>query len=166
MIEGDRSAANDGRPVAYQGAPIYCPSCKSEGRIINIIPYLPMALCGGKQVALEGDWCACKCEPPPPLIASRDDMFMTMDAQELAQMGYAPDGKLLEKNPKVQDEVFDRYFRFVDENGEPVSEIRVHLIDVNAQTKLVRTDGNGRTPLMSGREGQRIGVRLTASGRQ
>lgn len=166
VIEGDESFTSDGRPVACQGARIDCPSCESEGRIVNVGPYLPMTLRAGKQVALEGDHCVCKCDPPPLLIASRDNMSMTMQAREVARTDYSPNGRWLAKKTEISDEVFDRYFQFVDERGEPVSQIRVHLIDVDSQTKQVKTDSDGRTPVVSGREGQRIGVSLTAGARQ
>jgi hypothetical protein len=121
-----------------------------------------MTLTNGKQVALEGDYCVCKCDPSPVLIASRDNMYMTMSSDELSHMGYASDGTSLEMKSAALREVFDRCFRFVDENGQPVSGIRVHLTGVDARITLVHTDSNGRTPVLSGEDGQRIGVRLTA----
>jgi uncharacterized Zn-binding protein involved in type VI secretion len=102
VIEGDETMTNDGRPLAYQGCRVYCPACKTTGFIANVPPYLPMTFCGGKQVALEGDLCLCACDPKPKLLASRDDMFMTLEAHELARMGYAPNGARLppEQQPK------------------------------------------------------------------
>jgi len=95
VIEGDETMTNDGRPLAYQGARVYCPACKTTGAIVNVPPYQPMTFCGGRQVALEGDICLCACEPRPRLIASRDDMFMTLEADELRRMGFAEDGSRL-----------------------------------------------------------------------
>lgn len=56
---------------------------------------------------------------------------------------------------------FDRHFRFVDENGVPIVGIRVHLTAADGGTNPVTTDGDGRTPVMAGSEGQRIGVSLS-----
>jgi len=114
----------------------------------------------GKQVALEDDLCICQCNPPPRLVASYDDMFQTFESHELAALGYAADGGTL-----VQAEnngaAFDRHFRFVDENGAPVTGIRVHVTDVNGRTSPVTTDGDGRTPVILGDERQEIAVKLT-----
>ncbi|WP_063802288.1 PAAR domain-containing protein [Burkholderia ubonensis] len=95
VIEGDWSMLNAGRPLSYQGARVYCPNCKETGFIVNVAPFSEMLTMTGKQVALEGDLCACACKPAPKLIASRNDMFMTLDADELARMGYAPNGERL-----------------------------------------------------------------------
>jgi hypothetical protein len=43
-------------------------------------------------MALDGDICICKCEPPPRLIASRYDMYESFEAHELEREGLAPDG--------------------------------------------------------------------------
>ena len=95
VLEGDETTTNAGRPLAYQGAAIYCPACKSQGRIVRDGPHLPMSFLAGKQVALDNDLCVCKCDPPPRLIASRQDMSMSFESHVLAQMGYAPDGTRL-----------------------------------------------------------------------
>jgi hypothetical protein len=42
----------------------------------------------GQQVAVENDLCICGCNPPPRLVASANDMFMTFDSNQLAQMGF------------------------------------------------------------------------------
>ncbi|WP_322041557.1 PAAR domain-containing protein [Burkholderia diffusa] len=96
VIEGDWSMLNAGRPLAYQGARVYCPACKMTGFIVNVAPFSDMLTMSGKQVALEGDLCVCACKPAPKLIASRDDMFMTLQADELARMGCAPNGERLQ----------------------------------------------------------------------
>ncbi|MDY7787551.1 PAAR domain-containing protein [Burkholderia ubonensis] len=99
VIEGDATMTNAGTPLAYQGSQVSCPTCKTTGVIANVPPYLPMTFCGGRQVALEGDLCLCACDPKPKLLASRNDMFMTLESHELAQMGFAADGTKLPPPP-------------------------------------------------------------------
>jgi hypothetical protein len=114
----------------------------------------------GRQVALEADLCICQCNPPPRLVASYADMFQTFESHELAALGYAADGSSLVQ-ARSADAAFDRHFRFVDENGTPVTGIRVHVTDVSGSTSPVTTDGDGRTSVISGDEGHEIGVKLT-----
>jgi uncharacterized Zn-binding protein involved in type VI secretion len=91
VLEGEDRARNHGKPLSYHGARVYCPECKSEGRIVGDGPYRPMRL-HGKQVALENDLCICKCSPPPRLIRSQTNASMSFDGDELARMGYAANG--------------------------------------------------------------------------
>ncbi len=88
VLEGDMTTLNDGKPLAYHGASVQCPRCRSIGHIVGVGPSWPMRFMS-KQVALENDLCICKCDPPPRLIASRSSMFMTFESHELAQMGFA-----------------------------------------------------------------------------
>lgn len=156
VLEGEERVTIHGKAQACHGARIYCPTCKSEGRIAGAGPSRPHTL-HGKQAALENDLCICKCDPPPRLLASQHYASMSFDSEELCRMGYAPDGSRLASGNAGE---FDRHFRFVDEHGQPVSGIRVHLTDVDGQTSPVTTDSNGRTPVRSGTAQQRIGVSL------
>ncbi|MGF6572559.1 Zn-binding Pro-Ala-Ala-Arg (PAAR) domain-containing protein, incolved in TypeVI secretion [Paraburkholderia fungorum] len=78
VTTGDPTMTCGGKPLAFVGAEVSCPACNSTGKIANVMPYMPMTFCGGKQVALEDDICLCKCDPAPKLIASQSDMVMTM----------------------------------------------------------------------------------------
>lgn len=156
--EGISAGFNDGAPLAYHGARVSCPACKSEGHIAAWGPSWSMTF-DGRQVALENDLCICQCNPPPRLVASHDDMCQTFESHELASLGYAADGSSLAQAAS-KSAAFDRHFRFVDENGTPVTGIRVHVTDVSGSTSSVTTDCDGRTPIISGDEGQEIGVKL------
>jgi uncharacterized Zn-binding protein involved in type VI secretion len=162
VVQNGMSAGfNNGTPLAYHGSRVYCPACKSEGYVAAWGPSWPMSF-DGKQVALENDLCICQCNPPPRLVASHDDMSQTFEAHELAALGYAADGSSVAEM-ESENRAFDRYFRFVDENGAPVTGIRVHVTDASGSTSPVTTDGDGRTPVVSGNEGQEIGVKLIKS---
>ncbi|CAH2779051.1 MAG: hypothetical protein CBARDMAM_1019 [uncultured Caballeronia sp.] len=49
----------------------------------------------GKEQALEGDLCVCKCDPSPVMIASQTDNSQSFESHHLAQMGYGPSGNYL-----------------------------------------------------------------------
>lgn len=159
VIEGESSSTHHGKAMSYHGARVYCRTCQSEGRIVGVPPYRPMTLMG-KQVALENDLCVCKCDPPPRLLPSQNTAWMSFEPYELAEMGCDQNGQKHEQSIGQDVAMFDRRFRFVDENGSPVSGIRVQLTGTNGITRRVTTDSTGRTPVISGDEGQRIAVCL------
>ncbi|WP_081073552.1 PAAR domain-containing protein [Burkholderia stagnalis] len=91
VLEGVQSGFNGGVPIAFHGAQIWCPVCKTNGRLVNDGPRQPMSF-NGAQVGLENDLCICKCAPPPRLIASTDTMSMSFESDEAASTGYHADG--------------------------------------------------------------------------
>ncbi|WP_211450960.1 PAAR domain-containing protein [Collimonas antrihumi] len=73
---GDPLDAIGNREQAYEGAPVWCPACKTMGRIVCVGPGHSMTGPDGRQSALSDDLCVCKCEPSPRLIASQRDSFV------------------------------------------------------------------------------------------
>ena len=71
VLDGIAGSSFHGRPMAYLGAPVMCHTCETQGVIIPDGGQHTMNVMG-KQVALEGDLCQCKCEPLPRLIASQE----------------------------------------------------------------------------------------------
>ncbi|KKB64896.1 hypothetical protein WM40_02540 [Robbsia andropogonis] len=71
VLDGVGESSFAGRPLAYIGAPVSCPACKTQGVIISDGAPHTMTMMG-KQVALENDLCQCQCSPPPTLLASQD----------------------------------------------------------------------------------------------
>ncbi|WP_080411323.1 PAAR domain-containing protein [Burkholderia ubonensis] len=105
VLEGEERTKNHGKALSYHGARVYCPACKSEGHIVGDGPSRPMLL-HGKQVALEDDLCICDCSPPPRLIRSQTNAFMSFEGHELTQSGYALDGR------RLSEEARTRYIAF------------------------------------------------------
>lgn len=60
--------ALDGVKVALEGDQVSCPVCGTTGIIGLDGPRLP-ARHDGRQYALDGDLCLCRCNPPPRLVA-------------------------------------------------------------------------------------------------
>ncbi|MHC8317862.1 PAAR domain-containing protein [Pseudomonas sp. LB3P31] len=60
----------NGQFMAREGDEVYCPECDSIGKIFLDGPRLNDRM-EGRQAALEGDLCSCKCDPPPKLIANQ-----------------------------------------------------------------------------------------------
>jgi len=68
VISGLERTSFNGQMIAREGDRVACPACGTEGVIALVGPHLHEDW-GGKQAALEGDLCLCKCDPPPELIA-------------------------------------------------------------------------------------------------
>ncbi|MEF9673784.1 PAAR domain-containing protein [Pseudomonas sp. PCH446] len=70
MLTGWEYAKIEGQPMSREGDLVSCPVCHSEGVIVCTGPHL-IERFEGRQTALEGDLCRCKCNPPPTLIANQ-----------------------------------------------------------------------------------------------
>lgn len=66
------------KQVATEGDKIACRSCHSTGTIVCICPRIPEYY-EGRQVALEGDFCVCRCPGPPRLIPSQGIRFQEVE---------------------------------------------------------------------------------------
>ncbi|AQV94901.1 PAAR domain-containing protein [Cupriavidus necator] len=71
VMATSRTETLNGRALAYEGDPVWCPECKTTGRIVCAGERLPNRGPDGREQALSYDWCLCKCNPKPLLIASQ-----------------------------------------------------------------------------------------------
>lgn len=70
VTSGCERTSFNGEMISREGDRVACPTCGTEGFIALIGPHLHEEW-NGKQAALEGDLCICKCDPPPELIANQ-----------------------------------------------------------------------------------------------
>lgn len=77
VIGGDASDRLNHREQAYQGDSVWCPSCKSMGRIVCKGARVSTTGPDGREAALSEDLCVCKCNPSPLLLASQTVSFVT-----------------------------------------------------------------------------------------
>lgn len=56
---------------AYEHDPVWCPVCKTMGKIACVGPRLPMKGPDGREAALSDDLCLCQCSPSPRLVSSQ-----------------------------------------------------------------------------------------------
>ncbi|WP_432260516.1 PAAR domain-containing protein [Cupriavidus sp. TMH.W2] len=73
VIATSRAEMLNGRALAYEGDPVWCPKCKTTGKIVCVGERLPNRGPDGREQALSYDWCLCKCDPKPRLIASQGE---------------------------------------------------------------------------------------------
>lgn len=77
IVEGGDSSDRVGdREQAYEDDPVWCPVCKTMGRIVCAGPRLAMTGPDGRQAALSDDICACGCESSPRLVPSQHSSYM------------------------------------------------------------------------------------------
>ena len=70
VISADPFTTINGVPVAHEDDQVSCPACNTVGIIKPDGPRLSDTF-SGKQLALSGDLCICKCTPPPRLIENQ-----------------------------------------------------------------------------------------------
>lgn len=129
VTEADHACTHHGAPLSYHGASIYCPACKRTGKACNVPPMRPMIFMG-KQALLENDICLCGCNPPPRLIASQSTMYVSFECNELARMGFGPNGQPLSKSlpgDSGEGEVIEVFYEITDGDG---SEIEGYRYDI------------------------------------
>jgi uncharacterized Zn-binding protein involved in type VI secretion len=73
VLDGDPDMRADGRNFSYLNARVSCPACNTEGYLAPR-GERPDDRMSGRQPALDGDICWCKCDPKPRVLASQDDM--------------------------------------------------------------------------------------------
>ena len=98
VTEGIPHTTHYGTELTFIGAQVVCPACKSVGHIVAKGPRWPGTMMG-KEPALEGDICVCKCSPPPVMLPSQSDMYESFESHQLASMGYGPTGNYLADEP-------------------------------------------------------------------
>ena len=79
VTSGSRFRTIDAVPVALVGDTCWCPGCRSEGVIVPDGPRLDETV-DGRLLALHDDLCACKCTPPPRLVAAQTLVCQSIDS--------------------------------------------------------------------------------------
>ncbi|HIC7213690.1 PAAR domain-containing protein [Burkholderia stabilis] len=142
VLEGMDLFLHHGTPVTFLGAEVSCSACDSTGVIVADGPRWPHLIMG-KQAALDGDRCACRCHPSPVMQASQDTTFQEFAARELAEMGFCPAGNPL---PERRRESYDEQVRVVDRVGNPISGVPYHIRSATGATYKGLTDSQGYCP--------------------
>lgn len=76
VMRGDPTDRLGDREQAYEGDPVWCPVCRTMGRIVCQGRRQSMKGPDGREAALSDDLCVCGCSPSPLLIASQYTSFV------------------------------------------------------------------------------------------
>jgi uncharacterized Zn-binding protein involved in type VI secretion len=140
VITASSLSSINGACMALEGDTVSCPSCHSEGVIVCVGPRLPDNW-NGKQYALQGDLCVCKCIPAPRLEANQ--------ALKCQHVQSEPDGVVV---GKVGEE--ERLpLRLIDEaTNLPYRNRRYRLDLLDGRTMAGTTDEDGLTQSLTASE--------------
>jgi hypothetical protein len=97
----------------------------------------------GKDAALDGDLCGCKCVPTPVMHASQSTMYESFEGGELERMGFTANGTLIDRTPKGD---FDERVRIVDDRERPLASVPYHIRTSRGRTYKGLTDASGYCP--------------------
>ncbi|HEV3429412.1 MAG TPA: PAAR domain-containing protein [Paraburkholderia sp.] len=152
VTEGIDSCTHHGTPITFIGARVWCNGCKSEGVIGWKGPHRTATMMG-KQQALDGDICICKCTPPPVMLASQDSAWHSFTHEEWAAMGAGASGTSMTSEYRG---AYDEQYTLTDNEGYPISGRRYRVrIDSNIVANGV-TDANGKTQRIATDTSKRI----------
>ncbi|MBY4829269.1 PAAR domain-containing protein [Burkholderia dolosa] len=73
---GDGTDLIGGREQAYEQDPVWCPVCKTLGKIECTGPRISTTGPDGREAALSDDLCVCQCPTPPRLVASQSVSYI------------------------------------------------------------------------------------------
>jgi uncharacterized Zn-binding protein involved in type VI secretion len=147
VISASSCGSINGVKIALEDDAIFCPACKSQGKILCIGPRIPETW-NGKQVALEKDLCICGCFPSPRLVANQSlrcqevEEGSTSDGPALAR----PSAKTSSLSSTEKDDGYDLDFLVIDEKtGTPLSDWPYIIELANGQHVEGRTSDSGKT---------------------
>jgi uncharacterized Zn-binding protein involved in type VI secretion len=147
VISASSQGNINGVKIALENDLIFCPACKSQGKILCIGPRIPETW-NGKQVALENDLCLCGCFPSPRLVANQ-----TLRSQVIGESGAgggsspANGGQSIATNLAMASaESYDLEFLVLDTcSGLPVADWPYNIELASGQQLAGRTDKDGKT---------------------
>ena len=77
LVSATSALTIDGVRCALEGDSLYCPACKSPGKVVCAGPRIPETW-HGKAIALSDDLCACGCAVPPRLLPGQTRTFQLL----------------------------------------------------------------------------------------
>jgi uncharacterized Zn-binding protein involved in type VI secretion len=148
VISASSNGSINGVIIALENDLIFCPACKSQGKILCVGPRIPDTW-NGKQVALEKDLCICGCFPSPRLIANQSLRSQVVGENSAAP---SPPEAAISSAPSpasaftTKDEGYDLDFLLTDEKtGYPMSDWPYTIELASGKNLEGRTDHMGKT---------------------
>ncbi|MFM0341151.1 PAAR domain-containing protein [Paraburkholderia fungorum] len=140
VTEGIDSCTHHGTPITFIGAKVWCNGCKSEGVIGWKGPHRDATMMG-KQEALDGDICICRCTPPPVMIASQDSAWHVFTPEEWATTDGGASGTSMTSEYRG---AYDEQIRAMGNGATPGYPYFIETSD--GRTRSGRLDGTALMP--------------------
>ncbi|MYM41041.1 PAAR domain-containing protein [Duganella qianjiadongensis] len=142
VITASSNGSIHGSKIALEGDAIFCPACKSQGKIMCTGPRIAETW-NGKKIALEDDLCNCGCLIPPRLLPVQFVRYQTIAIS--ATSASAPMDRTSNKAAIFDD----RYILFDGDTGELLINTEYALRTTDGELEFGTTDANGHTHLIS-----------------
>ncbi|MPQ57339.1 PAAR domain-containing protein [Duganella sp. FT27W] len=145
VISASSACLINGVRIALEGDQIFCPACKSPGKI---------ALCGtripeswnGKQVALQDDLCLCRCPSPPRLIAIQSLKCQILDGDSATSPEAAASlARQQIQSDALQDPKDQIVLRLLDDYSQQPLAARRYRLEFSDKVVEGQTDSDGYT---------------------
>lgn len=135
----------NGARIALEDDVIFCPACKSQGKIKCIGPRIP-EVWSGKNVALENDLCVCGCPSPPRLIPNQSLKCQIIEDSDTS----APSRSQVQSAQTNIKTMFDDRYILTDEvTHEPLRNTEYAFRRPDGNVEFGTTDNAGHTHLLS-----------------
>lgn len=156
VLEGIDNCTHRGIPKTFIGAKIWCPACNSTGVIGWRGPHHSATMMG-KQQALDGDVCICKCDAPPVCLASEDSPCHVFKSHELAGIESAAHSAPSASSVRGS---YDEQFVLKDTAGKSLPDTYYTVRLPSGDLMHGITDSQGRTHRYSTDNAERVVVYL------
>ena len=157
-----------GHALAFEGDQVECPACGTTGHIVAVGTRISSTGPHGKQQALSGDLCLCRCTPPPQLVASQQTSWVEGDMAEGGAMhptisadawhvGMPP--QAVTKEGHAPDSCDQRFLLRDEADGTPLAH-RLYRLRHPGGMLQGRTDAQGHTERVTGTGGSQIRIEI------
>lgn len=151
VITASANGSINGVQIALENDLIFCPACKSQGKILCVGSRIPETW-NGRQVALGDDLCMCACSMPPKLVPNQTLRSQVIEGSP-ASAGVSSAAEISsdsQNNRTSEEEIVEQFFSLLDERGQPVEGFRYDLYK-DGELHASATDyANGDTEKISG----------------
>jgi uncharacterized Zn-binding protein involved in type VI secretion len=163
VISASSAGSINGVPIALENDAIFCPACKSQGKILCVGPRIPETW-NGKQVALENDLCMCACPSPPKLVPNQALRSQVIEDSSISVTPAVRDSSAGRDDNGVEVEIIEQFFSMVDERDQPVDGFRYDLYKDGEIHSKAASYLNGDTEKISGEGNLKLVTWFNADG--
>lgn len=148
VISASSHGSINGVKIALEDDVIFCPICKSKGKIVCIGPRI-REMWNGKHVALENDLCFCSCAGHPRLVSDQFVKYQVIDEVEAVIPEPTGMSSAVASSITAVTMFNDRYVLIDEETGEPLTNAEYALRRESGNVEFGTTDAQGRTHLLA-----------------
>lgn len=148
VVSASANGTVAGCSIAVEGDRIICPACKSEGKVVCVGPRNQESW-NGKAVALEDDFCHCKCKVLPKLIPSQKIRYQTIAGANKQGQDSASDSKSPQEELRDQ-RIIEQSYALIGENNAPINDFHHDLIHAGKIHTRSAAFTNGTTATIEG----------------